>query len=129
MIDAAMTLFIAIQTKFVRNRMIATSCAPLYPSTARVATIDGTRRRDPIGASSATSNAPPSDPAAITASGRRDRQPRQRRADLQRGGDDVRAGEDQEEIERPLRLVRIGDRTELNRVHVSTQYVPNDSVT
>ena len=59
-IEAAMTLFSAIQAKLVTNRTSASAWAPDMPSGARAATIDGTRRRVPIGARTAVSAAPPS---------------------------------------------------------------------
>src|SRR4051812_4892996 len=57
--DAAITLFSAIHAKFEMYRTTATMLAPRMPSAGRVATIDGTRSRDPSGASAATRAAPP----------------------------------------------------------------------
>src|SRR5262245_36396049 len=64
--DAAMTLFNAIHAKFDTYRRIATIAAPLEPSAGRAAMTDGTRSRDPIGASAATSTAPATLPIAIS---------------------------------------------------------------
>jgi hypothetical protein len=64
--DAAMTLFNAIQAKLVTNSSTASACAPPVPSAARVATIDGTRSREPTGASAAVNSAPPIAPITIT---------------------------------------------------------------
>src|SRR5580765_2950070 len=65
--DAAITLFSAIHAKLVTYRTTATSAAPVMPSAGRAAMIDGTRRRGPSGASAATSAAPATLPAAISA--------------------------------------------------------------
>src|SRR5262245_37429393 len=56
--EAAMTLFSAIHAKLDTYRRTATSPAPRTPSAARVAMSDGTRSREPSGASAATSAAP-----------------------------------------------------------------------
>ncbi len=64
--DAAMTLFTAIHAKLVTKSTAATTPAPVCPSTARAAIIDGTPRRDPIGASAATRPAPAAAPTATT---------------------------------------------------------------
>src|SRR5438094_189060 len=63
-IDAAMTLLSAIQAKLVTKSSSASAWAPLNPSTARVATIDGTPSAGPIGASTAVNSAPTSAPQA-----------------------------------------------------------------
>ncbi len=62
--DAAITLFRAIQAKFVTYRRSETSAAPRMPSAARHATTEGTPRRGPRGASAATSPEPRTVPPA-----------------------------------------------------------------
>ncbi len=65
-IEAAMTLLRAIQAKLVTKSRTASPWAPEMPIAARAATIDGTRSREPIGASTATKAAPATAPTAIT---------------------------------------------------------------
>ena len=66
-IDAAITSLSAIQAKLVTTSSHASALAPENPSGARHAMIDGTRRRGPSGASTATSAAPATAPVAIIA--------------------------------------------------------------
>src|SRR5262249_11358403 len=69
--DAAITLLTAIHAKFVTYKSIATMAAPLVPSAGRAAMTDGTRSRDPSGASTATSAAPTTLPIAMRTSASR----------------------------------------------------------
>src|SRR5262249_26189183 len=64
--DAAMTLLSAIQAKFVAYSRTATRPAPRTRSAGRAAMIEGTRRRDPSGASTATRAAPAMLPTAMS---------------------------------------------------------------
>src|SRR5262249_41792496 len=63
--DAAITLLSAIQAKLDPYRSAATTPAPWMPRAGRAAMTDGTRRREPIGASAATSVAPATLPTPI----------------------------------------------------------------